>query len=517
MSIKIVSVNRIDLQVANLVHKQLKVAVLAYEQLQVGTLTYANPSVNTVILEPNSSNRIVHDISNVVDNYFVNVSLAKSDSVSTASDTYLWALNKAVGEIVDLVDSSVLGVHKALIDPAVVADIFRLALNKVFADNTYLSDVFDVTTIKAINDAVATADAFEMVVEYVRHFQDYVALDDSAGIDKFYTGTKQNFVGPVDQAAFALSVLKYDTTSATDLLNYINTNKAFYENVEFADSLRKVSLHVLIDAPLVSDVSNMLLLKQFADSNTATDHNVISSSLGKTDILTLVSDLRKDMVTKYSDATSATDGMTKGLLKVFHDGVAVDDMFDFMGQVAVTKNNVMSMTDIVSFWSSKDFADAATMVESLSKTVHHPLVDATSISDFISLVVRNHVSDSISNIVDHTVLTSSLKKTDAVGILTALRKSIVSTLADTATTVAIHRKDIAKYFSDAVAVDDAFDFLDQAVLHNGNLTIVSDLLNIQSSKEAADAAMVYDIINVSYIPGNLMLFNNIQFNESTFG
>ena len=516
MAIKIGSLERVNLEVAALVYQQLEVANLAYVKLEVGTLSRLNPEFTNVYLDPDSKNKVLHEIAAVTEQYFSHITLAKHDTVTTP-DNYALALNKAVGEIIGVIEASVLDIRKALLDSSVVTDIYRIALHKIFTDNAFLSDVFDVHTIKAINDSVATSDLFGIVIEYVRYFQDYVALDDFAGIDKFYTGTKQNFVGAVDQAAFALSVLKHDTTSATDILNYVNTNKAFHDTMGFADALRKVSVHVLVDAPLVSDVSNMVLLKQFADSNTATDHSVLSSALSKADVVTMMSELRKDLLNKYSDATSATDEMIKGMHKVFHDTVAMDDMFDFMGQVAVTKNNVMSVSDVLVFLSSKDFADVALVNDVLSKTVTHPMVDSSSVSDVVALLVRNYLSDSISGMVDHTILASSLKKSDAVNMLTALRKSITTTLADAAITVEMHRKDIAKFFSDAVAVDDAFDFLDQAVIHNGNVTIVSDLLNIQSSKGATDVAIVSDAINVSYIPGNLMLFNNIQFNESTFG
>jgi len=504
------------IELATLVYQKLELASLTYINLEVGTLTYRDPEFTSVYLDPDSKNKILHDISLVTERYFSHVTLGKFDDVSTP-DTYEWALNKAVGEIVDLLDTNTLDIHKVFLDPAVVADVFRLALHKVFADNSYMSDVFDVTTIKAVNDSMAASDAFDIVASYVRHFQDYVVLDDFAGIDKFYTGTKQNFAGVVDHTAFALSVLKHDVTSATDILNYVNTGKVFHDNMGFAEALRKVSIHMLVDAPLVSDAADMVLLKQLADSSPAVDQYSIDTNIVKFDTATALSELRKDLVNKYGDATSATDGMTKNLVKIFHDSVAMDDMFDFMGQVAVTKNNVMSVSDTLVFLSSKDFADVTVMTDLLSKTLMHPMVDATSVADVVSLLVRNHFSDSISGIIDHTVVASSLKKSDAVSMLTALRKSIIATVADITVTVDMAAKDIIKFFHDAVAVDDAFDFLDQAVIHNGNITIVNDLLNIQSSKEATDVAMVNDTFSVSYVPGNLMLFNNIPFNESTFG
>jgi len=379
MSIKIVSVNRIQLQVATLVYQQLEVAALSYNQ----------PEIGTAYFDPNAPNRFIHDISTVVDGYLVNVSLAKADSVSTASDTYEWALNKAVGEIVDLLDTNTLGIHKPLSDPAVVTDIFRLALNKVFADNAYLSDVFDVTTIKAFNDSVASSDTFDLVANYVRHFQDYVALDDFAGIDKFYNGTKHNIVGTVDHTTLALSILKADTMSTVDMLNHINTDKKLGDTVMFADALRKVLVHVLIDAPLVTETLRTVLTK--------------------------------------------------------------------------------------------------------------------------------HLNDATGVLADQIAISGTLDKSDAIGVLTLLKKSIITKLIDSAVTVDQVAKSMHKFFTDAVAVDDAFGFMDQATLHKGNVTVLSDLLSIQSSKEATDVAIVSDAFNVSYVPGNLMLFNNIPFNESTFG
>jgi len=388
MAIKIGLLERVNLEVAALVYQQLEVANLAYVKLEVGTLTYSDPEMTNVFLDPDTKNRILHDLASVSEDYFAHISLAKHESLS-APDTYALALNKAVGEVIGVIEASVLDIRKPLLDGSVVTDIFRLALHKVFADNTFLSDVFDVTTIKAFNDSVASSDTFDLVASYVRHFQDYVALDDFAGIDKFYNGTKHNIVGTVDHTTLALSILKADTMSTVDMLNHINTDKALSDTVMFADSLRKVMIHVLVDAPLVTETVRSILIK--------------------------------------------------------------------------------------------------------------PLSDATG------------------ELADQVALSNTLNKSDATSVLTLLKKSIISKIIDSAVTVDQVAKTMHKFFTDAVAVDDAFGFMDQATLHKGNVTVISDLLSIQSSKEATDVAIVSDAFNVSYVPGNLMLFNNIPFNESTFG
>jgi len=230
MSIKIVSVTRLDLQVATLI----------YQNLEVATLSYSNPSITTAFFDPNAPNRFVHELAAAVDDYLINVSLAKTDAMN-ASDAYVWALSKAVDEITTLTDAFLMEVDKSLVDTATVAEIFRLSLNKVFADNdTSVTDSFDVRTIKSTNDLVIASELFSMVTSYVRHFIDYVSMDDFVGFDKQYNGVKHNVVG------------------ATDAINYISTTKRVADSTSFAADLVIMQYSKgATDAAIVSDAFNV--------------------------------------------------------------------------------------------------------------------------------------------------------------------------------------------------------------------------------------------------------------------
>jgi hypothetical protein len=228
MAIKIVSITSLQLEVATLVYKNLKVNALAYN----------NPSIGTAFIDPNSPNRIIYEIADVVDQYFINTSLGRSESFIT-SDSNVYAMQKAVADIVALVETLSFNTNKILVDAATVTEIFRLALNKTFSENTNISDSSILNFTKNNNDSVSGLDVISIVKQYARQFNDVVAVDDFFGIDKFYSQIKHNVASASDTTSLLISSKKNESISTADAIQYIQ-------------SFKKV-----IDAPIVSDTINV--------------------------------------------------------------------------------------------------------------------------------------------------------------------------------------------------------------------------------------------------------------------
>ena len=227
MPIKIVSVTSLQLQVATLV----------YKNLGVGALAYNNPSIGTAHFDPNAPNRVYHEIASVVDQYFINTSLGRSESFIT-SDSNVYAMQKAVADIMALVETVSFNTNKILVDAATVTEVLALALNKVFEDNTSLSDLSVLQYIKNTSDSVNTADTTSIVTQYARQFNDAVAMDDSVGVDKFYNQVKHNVANVLDNTAIQLSTIRAESLNTSDIVNLHASKKA-------------------IDAAIVSDAFNV--------------------------------------------------------------------------------------------------------------------------------------------------------------------------------------------------------------------------------------------------------------------
>jgi len=493
MAIKIGSLKRINLEVASLIYQKLEVANLAYAKPEVGTLTYLDPEFSDVYLDPDTKNKVTHEISVIMDSYFVSVSLAKTDNTS-AVDTYAIALRKAVEEIVNLGDTSLLNITKNVLDESVVTDIVRLSINKAFDDNASMSEHFNVQTIKTFNDSMVSSDLFNMVVDYVRKFEDYIAIDDFAGIDKYYNGAKHNVVGAIDHAVFALNMLKGDVTGANDLLINIQTSKYVHETVGFVDALRKVSIHALVDAPLVSDVVALVMRNKLNDSTDGlTDTLALASELSKGDMLGVLSTLRKRISTVYSDTQSITDAHVIGTTKYVHDTVQMDDAFGYLAQVVASNDNSTSMLDLLKVVTSKGISDTPIITESLQKIISQALTDQATVADVAAIVYRKSVSDITDGLLDNLSISTSLKYADAVGTLSTLRKSVITKLVDTTGTTDLTKMVMSKYLHDAVGIDDSFDFLGKVNFTKGNVTIVSDLLSIRLFKELEDTISISEL------------------------
>ena len=235
MPIKIVSVTTSDL-VASLVYNNL-VASLTYNDLGVGTLSYNNPSITTAYFDPNAPNRLLFDIASVVDVFTLNVSLNRTETFIT-SDNNTYAMQKAVADIISLIEAVSFNTNKILLDTPTVTEVFTLALTKVFQENFSTSDSSVLQYLKNASDSLSTSDTFNKVTIFVRQLADAVAIDDAVGVDKFHNTVKNNVVSAADIVAIQLNTARADAAIVSDAINvsYVPGNLMLFNNISFNES-----------------------------------------------------------------------------------------------------------------------------------------------------------------------------------------------------------------------------------------------------------------------------------------
>lgn len=235
MPIKIVSVTTSDL-VASLVYNNL-VASLTYNDLGVGTLSYNNPSITTAYFDPNAPNRLLFDIASIVDVFTLNVSLNRTETFIT-SDNNTYAMQKAVADIISLIEAVSFNTNKILLDTPTVTEVFTLALTKVFQENFSTSDSSVLQYLKNASDSLSTSDTFNKVTIFVRQLADAVAIDDAVGVDKFHNTVKNNVVSAADIVAIQLNTARADAAIVSDAINvsYVPGNLMLFNNISFNES-----------------------------------------------------------------------------------------------------------------------------------------------------------------------------------------------------------------------------------------------------------------------------------------
>ena len=503
-------------EIDSLAYTQLKIASLVYTELGLSKLTYVDPIVGTAYIDYNPSNKILHDVSVIVEQYLIDISLSKVDNMS-ATDVYAIAIEKAASDLVGVVDHYSVDVSKGITDRSVVLDALRVAINKAFHDAVGTPDSLDITTIKSVNDSLVSTDVFSLVVDYVRRFSDYMSIDDFAGIDKYYNGVKHNVVGTLDFAAFALSMLKEDTVGAFDVIDTISTGKNLNDAVALSEALRKISTHVLIDSALVSEMTSLYLSKYLGDATAVVaDSKAVQFTFAKHDAVSTLSHLSKSMVSRKIDLMSLPDATVLHVRKYVQDNYGIFDSVRSSTNLDKTGNDATITTDLLNIRYIKDVEDLVSISDVLTKSTNKGIFDNISPGDFTALATTAAKHD-YTPVVDNIVVVSLLNKSDTTGIQDTLVKMVVANHNDAVGTADTLNRSIIKVLHDGVAIDDLMSFGDTTALTKHNIAIIGDILQIQSSKEVSDAATVMDTITVSHVPGNLVLFNGTLFNASTFG
>jgi hypothetical protein len=168
-------------------------------------------------------------------------------------------------------------------EKASLADIYvdPDSKNKVLSESIPLSEVTSVVFTKPLQDSaalisspmlqlelnktdgVSVADSFERVVSYERSVSDVFALDDSALINKDFTGTKGNVFGFSDTSNVGVTKEVTESALLSDAVSFtFGYSRSFTESLSFNEDLsRSIAKTVSPDSVTFADVAQVTLTR----------------------------------------------------------------------------------------------------------------------------------------------------------------------------------------------------------------------------------------------------------------
>ena len=296
-------------------------------------------------------NKNLTDSYTVSDVFAIAMAYSRSFTDSTVlSDSDYYTFTKNTSDSLALPDAQLKGLTKPETDSFTFGDATgkHPSLSKTdpfsFTDSSYFS------ANKGASDSVSFADSHYRTLTKI--IADVFALDDSALINKNYTGNKGNICTISDLIAVALIY-----------------SRSFTDSFAFNDTTSTGVAKVLnTDALAFSDTTITRLAKVINDAVTMTDSNLIEQNKGTTDVLgfvelmasnvskaftldqTVLSDSSSSLVDKgIVDSVSFNDSTVSEIAKVVTDAFALDDSAlidkDYFG----SKGNVCTLSDVISF------------------------------------------------------------------------------------------------------------------------------------------------------------------------
>jgi hypothetical protein len=382
MPIKPTDIKILSAQIADTLYTEVVVDAIRYMSADATDINYQSTEPEDIVIDYDPKNRIVHDIAEIVQTFAWNVHKELDDSVDVP-DHSAWDLSKdAAHDIVEAIELYAASVNKVLHDTASVEQLVRLILTKEFDDYLLTSDAYTLDTELGKYDAVVTQDAFSRVVSFVRHFQDYLSVDDFAGIDKYFTGVKTNVAGAIDHSDYAFVKTLKDTSIASDI-TLLLTTKNFYDPVNIPDEYL------------------FQLEKVFNDSTAALDQRVT------------------DFIKAVADSVTIPDHYVADFTKVRADSASAIDAFTRVAEFVRSPNDLVIFEENTSFVSSKVLNDYPLSVDRNRSIMTKPLFDTVSSSDFILLSHALAKADAV-NTPDNVSYSASKVLADTSNILDAL-------------------------------------------------------------------------------------------------
>ena len=392
-------------------------------------------------------------------------------------DHSAWDMSKdAAHDIVTAIDLYAASINKPLKDAAIVKELVRLILTKQFDDYLVTSDAYKLDTELGKFDVVLMQDAFDRTVSFVRHFQDYVTVDDWAGIDKHFTGVKTNFAGVVDHSDYAFAKVLKDVNILSDITLLI-TNKAFFNSVTIPDAYLVEMEKVLADSTAPIDHRVADFLKVLADDVTTPDHRV-------------------------SDFT-----------KVTADTASTSDEFIQVIDFVRSPNDPVTFTEELYYTANKVLKDLPQSLDSSRGIFRKPLADSTTASDFVALAyalvktdtaissdtsfyVAEKVLADTTLALDILVMTSQLVYKDTVTAPDQVYLSTTKPFSDSYGYADNYTLDINKDVFETVVTSDALNY-SLGLSYADSITAVTDVSKIFKLQPVSDVIGTSDSVNTT--------------------
>lgn len=322
-----------------------EIADLIYENIDFSRIANVSPE-----------NIIKHELLPIADEFLVSVTKPLADNTSV-EEHLVFALEKLFNDTIAVSENLAFSLSQYQEHSSTLVDRVSAAFIKNASETISAKDDSALTLEKEFFEFPTVTDDFALSAQYSRHFYDYVAMDDFAGIDKYYNGTKHNVSFVSDSSSFTYGKYFDDNFISTD---YVET---FYTKNKS-------------DEVTSTDSFDYSLNKSFDDYSQATDFFKF-----------------EEFKTVKRDNTFTNDTYNVILNKVYHDTtVPVDNV-----ALAYTKSfdNVVSSTDYSDYTFVKDLGDTTAIVDAFGISYNkRETNDTYNIDDsFVIDVTKNPAND----------------------------------------------------------------------------------------------------------------------------
>lgn len=375
MPIKPIDIKILSAQIADTIYTDIVASHINYVAAGITDINYQNTELEDIIVDYDPKSKILHDIAEIAQTFVWSAHKKLEDSAGVP-DRSTWDMSKdAAHDIVTAIDLYAASINKSFEDTAIAEELVRFILTKQFDNYLVTTDAYALGAELSKFDAVLIQDAFDRTVSFVRHFQDYVTIDDWVGIDKHFTGVKTNFAGAVDHSDYVFAKVLKDVNILSDIALLI-TNKAFFDSVVIPDTYLVEVEKALDDSITFTDHRTVTFLKELADNVTTPEHYSV------------------DFAKITADVTSTSDKFSK--------------VIDYVR----SPNDSVAFSEELHYTANKALKDLPQLLDNSYSTFHKYLSDPTAASDFVSLAYALAKADTIvPNDTNHRVTKKVLSDT----------------------------------------------------------------------------------------------------------
>jgi len=323
MSIKVV-VKHAAAKVAKVL-QQTPEAFVQSSAREIADLIYENIDFSR-IANVSPENVIQNELLPIADEFLVAVTKSFADNTSV-EEHLIFALEKLFNDTITASESLAFSLAQYQEHVNTVLDRVSAALIKTASETVSTSDDSTLTLGKRFSEFPAAIDNVALSSLFSRHFYDYVSIDDFAGIDKYYNGTKHNISFVSDFSSFTYSKPFNDSFISTDYVETFYTKNKFDE-VTSTDSFDYSLSKSFDDLAQATDFFKFEELRTVKRDNTFTndDHNVILNKVYH-DTTVPVDSVALAYTASFDDLVSTTDYSDYTFVKDLGDTTAIVDAF----------------------------------------------------------------------------------------------------------------------------------------------------------------------------------------------
>lgn len=494
-------------------HIDAVVNELYYVLAKVQDAVYVDAAVSNLYVDTNTKNRVIRDITAIVDSLILELRKDFSDS-APVNDSNAIAIGKATADIFGISDTFNKGLTKPFTEQLPVFDAAISTINKVLLDTATVYDTPHIISSRNVHDTVSTADAVTKIILFAKHFQEDVnilsdfnvsmgkSIDDLYNVldipsiiseiqkvDSITTSDIYNLVqgkllqnSVVMRSVTAFDTGKYvvDTSSISDNY-YVDSAKGISDNLSSNDYIALYSNLFSVDNLTLSELSTLSLNKPESDTVSSADLNFINYGKYSTDTAGTLDKIAISRSKNINDLVATNDVLNYlNISKQVYDSVAIDDDFRALEYVDKVKNNIATTTDSTSIGSNKI------------------LTDSTAVIDVPNVSTSKSFNDLTNNIIDSVAINGFKRITNSVIITddSAINSSYGG-ITDNSSANDSQSVSLSKVF--------------------GDVGIVADSKIFNVTKNTTDNVSAQDSVLIQFSTVASSLFNELIFNNSTFG